>query len=133
MNLNDVEIIFDLAIGNVVLRNLVVGKLNSGTLIASDRRMEKYWISPNISYDVFPFKGGDLIELGPDTETTTAPVIKKDLNVRHDLELIKKYELINMWGDEDLSERLITFFEKGDKWDIFKEKVFPELSKLKEF
>ncbi|EMJ94704.1 hypothetical protein LEP1GSC166_1244 [Leptospira kirschneri] len=40
------------------------------------------------------------------------------------MEIIQKYELVNMWGAEDLSERLVNYFETGLNNDPFKEKVF---------
>ncbi|EMM71726.1 hypothetical protein LEP1GSC038_4013 [Leptospira weilii str. 2006001855] len=40
------------------------------------------------------------------------------------MEIIQKYELVNMWGSKDLSERFVNYFETGRNSDPFKEKVF---------
>ncbi|EKR73869.1 hypothetical protein LEP1GSC041_3555 [Leptospira noguchii str. 2006001870] len=41
------------------------------------------------------------------------------------MEIIQKYELVNMWGAKDLSERLVNCFETGrNNNDPFKEKLF---------
>ncbi|WP_338132532.1 hypothetical protein [Leptospira weilii] len=46
------------------------------------------------------------------------------VSIIRDLEIIQKYELVNMWGSKDLSERLVNYFETGRNSDPFKEKVF---------
>ena len=128
-DLNKVESLFCVTVGNVVLRNLVREKITDKTVIPSNEPFEKYWINVHLNYDGgFPFKGGKLIEMGPDVESTTAPVIIENLDINHDRKIIEQYELINMWGDTDLSERLIHFFETGIDRNPLKEKVFPGLN-----
>lgn len=128
VDLNNVEILFCVTVGNVVLKNLVKEKITDKTVIPSNAPFEKRWVKPHLNFDGgFPFKGGKLIELGTDLETTTAPVIIENLDVIKDREIIEKYELTNMFGAEELSERLIHFFETGKRIDPLKEKIFPGL------
>lgn len=77
----------------------------------------------------FPFLGGKIIDLGPDgnVSVTQAPVIKEDLTLPQDRNFIEKYELDNMWGHEDLSDRLCRYFDTGINRDDLKFEVFPGL------
>ncbi len=47
-------------------------------------------------------------------------------------DIIKKHELTNMWGDKDLAERLIRYFDSGVDNEPFKEKVFPGLENYRD-
>lgn len=64
------------------------------------------------------------MEVDPNVGYVHAPIVQEDLSVIRDLEIIQKYELVNMWGAKDLSERLVNYFETGRNSDPFKEKVF---------
>jgi hypothetical protein len=126
IDLNEVESLFTVPIGNVVLQQLATGKIKDKTVIPSIAPFEKYWIKPKVNNDGGSvFKGGKLIERIPGVPIQDVPVIKKHLKVDEDWEIIDKYELTNMWGAHDLSERLIRFFETGDKTDYYKAEVFP--------
>lgn len=58
---------------------------------------------------------------------TEAVVIKHDLSSVDDKELIEKYGLTSMWGDEDLGDRLRRYFDTGINRDDLKFEVFPGL------
>lgn len=77
----------------------------------------------------FPFLGGKLIDLGPSGNVgiTLAPVIQEDLDLPKDRQIIENVELTNMWGNEDLSDRLQRFFDTGINRDDLKFEVFPGL------
>lgn len=77
--------------------------------------------------DSFLFMGGKIIDLSPDgnISVTRAPVIKEDLTLPNDRELIEQYELTAMWGHEPLSDRLCRYFDTGINRDDLKFEVFP--------
>ncbi len=130
IDLNNVESLFCVTIGKVVLKNLVKEKIVDKTVIPSNASFEKYWIDVHLNFEGgFPFKGGRLIEMGQGVESTTAPAVIENLDITRDREIIEKYELLNMWGDTDLAERLIHYFETGIDIDPIKGKVFPGLNK----
>lgn len=128
VDLNNIEPLFTVMIGNVVFQKLVTEKIKEKTVIFSNLPFEKYWIDAHLNFEGgYPFKGGKLIELDPNIGTTQAPIIKEDLDFIKDREIIDKYELTNMWGAEDLAERLTYFFDTGKDHNSHKEKIFPGL------
>jgi hypothetical protein len=139
IDFNQVSELFTVFVGNVVVKKLAIGKIDiDGNKIKSDSPPAKnLWIKPYTIIDDghykgkqgdFPFIGGKLIDLGDGSiGTTLAPVIKEDLSASQDREIIEKYELTNMWGDEDLSDRLLRYFDKGINRDDLKYEVFPGL------
>jgi hypothetical protein len=54
-------------------------------------------------------------------------VVKANLSVEHDLELIQDHELVSMWGADDLAARLTTYFSEGVDRNPIKPKVFDGL------
>lgn len=128
VDLNNVEPIFTLFIGNVVLQNLVDKTLSSNEAKPSLSSCERYWIKPKLNFEEgYPFKGGNLIDVGIDGSigTAQAPVIKENLSLYSDRDIIEKYQLTNMWGDDQLRERLQHWFDTSKDNDFLKEKVFP--------
>lgn len=126
VDLSKTPILFCVPIGKIFLQNCVENKIKKGALADENLALPKYWIKPNIVYDgSFPFKGGDLIEINTTTgEDYGAKVIKSNLNIREDAEAINKYEMTNLWGDEDTSKRLIHFYENKVDKNFLKEKIF---------
>lgn len=138
VNLNKVEPLFRVFVGRVINEKLIDAKIKDSTVIASSAPNEPYWIAPYSIMDdghyhgtreSFPFMGGKLIDLGPDGDVsiTEAPVVKEDLSLPEDRELIEKYELDNMWGYDDLIDRLCRYFDTGINRDDLKFEVFPGL------
>lgn len=130
IDLNDVEPLFRVLIGREVLQKLVDSKISQGSVKPSAQPEERFWIKPYLNYSgPFPFKGGKLIELDPDSGqgTANAPTVKENLSVTDDRDLVEKHELTNMWGESELRGRLTKFFDKGVDKDEMKEKVFPDL------
>lgn len=132
------EILFEVFVGSVVQKNLGVRKISIEGIRSEFLARQRYWIDPYSSLDVshfkggrgkFPFYGGRLIDVGEveNPETYGAPVIKHDLSVYDDREIIEKYELTNMWGDLDLSDRLARYYDTGVNRDDLKFEVFPGL------
>lgn len=129
--LNQEKTLFSLFIGRVVLQRLVDSKIKDPSVVRSDDPPQKVWIKPYLNFNGgFPFKGGRLIDTGPDgrIDTTVATVLKENLAFPQDSEVIKNTELTNMWGAEDLGERLINYFDTGVDRNLLKEKIFPETS-----
>lgn len=140
IDLNKVNTLFKIFVASrVVLPNLAVEKINQESVTPSHQPYEPYWIKPyTLTMDgehykgdrfSFPFLGGKIIDLGPDgnVSVTQAPVVKEDLTLPRDRELIEKYELTNMWGHDDLSDRLCRYFDTGINRDDLKFEVFPDL------
>jgi hypothetical protein len=127
LDLNRVDILFCVPVGRVVRQQLAEGKVKDRSVIPSSLPFPKLWMRPYLNFDGgFPFIGARLIELDPakHMETTTAPIVKDWLRPKADAESIKKYELTNMWGADDLRKRLVTYFDTGIDRDELKEKVF---------
>ncbi|NOV32196.1 hypothetical protein [Methylomonas sp. ZR1] len=128
IDLNQVDPIFTLFIGNIVLHNLADKKVSDKDVKPSAASCEPYWIKPKLNFDGgYPFKGGNLIDIGTEgnISTTAGRVVEEDLSLPADKEIIEKYELTNMWGDNDVRDRLIHFFDKGEDLDLLKKEVFP--------
>ena len=130
IDLNEVKPLFQVFVGQVVIQRLVVEKIKEKSVIASNLPFESLWIDAHINYDGgYVFRGGKLIDIGSEGKigTTLAPVIKQNLHLPKDREIIEKYELTNMWGDQDLSDRLCRYFDTGVNRDDLKFEVFQGL------
>lgn len=138
-----VEVLFEVFVGAVVQKNLGVRKISIEGIRSRVFARQRYWIDPYSSLDVshfkggrgtFPFYGGRLIDVGEgeNPETYEASVIKHDLSVCDDREIIETYELTNMWGDLDLADRLARYYDTGVNRDDLKFEVFPGLWKDRE-
>jgi hypothetical protein len=77
----------------------------------------------------FLFMGGRLVDARPneDISTLEGAVIKENLQLPQDREIIEKYELTPMWSHEDLGARLIRYFDTGINRDDLKFEAFPGL------
>ncbi|MEN8642418.1 hypothetical protein ABFE88_22460 [Pseudomonas sichuanensis] len=128
--------IFHGFVGSVVLKRLGYRKLDvTGSILGC--RPQDLWIKSYSIFDPghfegdiesFPMLGGRLIDLrGGMFDTNSAPVVKHDLKVLQDRQQIERYELVNMWGDLDLTDRLIRYHETGINRDDLKFEVFPGL------
>lgn len=127
--------LFQVFVGMVVQQRLVTRKIAVSTPCPDE--LPHYWIRPYSSMDrpFFAggpeklFHGGRLIDLGPDNDhdITQAPVIKHSLSIRDDKDALERYELTNLWGSDDLRDRLIRHFTRGVNRDDLKFEVFPEL------
>lgn len=127
VDLNTTPLLFCIVVATTRLKPLVDRKLDPSIVRPDSRPMERLFIKPNLSVrGGYPFLGGNLIEIDDRGETTQRPVIKKNLSVSDDADLIRKHELTNMWNDpEAIRNRLIRYFDTGVNWDPHKEKIFP--------
>lgn len=135
INLNNEKYIFRVFVGNI-FKNIIENRIKNKTIIPMENQYYKYWIDPKLNENYrynpdyeFPFHGGRLIEEDADgrLNIVTARVIKNNLILPHDKEIINKYELITMWGADTLRDRLCRYFETGINQDNFKCRVFPGL------
>ncbi|CRM63883.1 MULTISPECIES: hypothetical protein [Pseudomonas] len=127
--LDNSMILFSGFVGKVVTQRLATEKLISVTPFSlSDH--ERYWLRPHVSFEGgFPFRDADLVDLGIgcDADYSLVPALKEDLQLSDSRDIIEKYELTNMWGDEDLTDRLCRYFDTGVNRDDLKFEVFPGL------
>jgi len=131
IDLNKCPVLFRVfVVTRPILKFLATHKIREKTVIPGNMPYEPYWINPYSNFDGgFAWRGGKLIDLGPDGNIgyTLAPVIKSDLVLPEDRELIEKHELVNMWGPGSLRERLIRYFDTGINRDDLKFEIFPGL------
>jgi hypothetical protein len=135
INLNNTEKLFMAFVNNSINKDFVIGKLNNKNIPIKEIN-EYYFIKPYTIMDGihykgaknnFPFLGGKLIDYNHKLGSVRSPIIKEDLTLPNDREIIEKYELTNMWGKHELEERLIRCFSIGINRDDLKYEVFPEL------
>lgn len=122
------EPLFRAYIGGVVIKELAIRKVPGKE--DADFLRGGLWIKPHVSYDGgFPFRGGKLVDCGEAKGLSPlhAPVLKENLVLPADREFIEICELTNMWGRDDLSDRLCRYFKTGINRDDLKFEVFPGL------
>jgi hypothetical protein len=143
VDLNRTTVLFAVFVGQVVVQRLVTGKLSPKAVVPSEAPLERYWIKPHLRVDPryrdmplpgggkggYPFVGGDLKDLGQreDSDTYQAPVAQANLWLPEDRAVIEAYELTNMWGADNVRDRLCRYFDTGVNRDDTKGKVFPGL------
>ncbi|MBN6152212.1 hypothetical protein JR065_17875 [Xanthomonas sp. AmX2] len=127
--LDEAPILFSGFVGRDVVQRLTVDKLPPARpLVLSDH--ERYWLRPHVNFEGgFPFKGAELIDIGRDcaADYSLVPPLRKQLKPAKDRDIIERRELTNMWGSEDVSDRLCRYFDTGLDRDDLKFEVFPGL------
>jgi hypothetical protein len=140
IDLESVEILFIVLVNNSINKDFIVSKLDSKK-ISVKSYCEHYFIKPynimdGIHYkgtnSYFPFLGGKLINYNHKLGSVSSTILKEDLILPDDKEIIEKYELTNMWGKQELDERLVRYFSTGINRDDLKYEVFPGLWKKEE-
>ena len=139
IDLNSIDHLFQVFVASRLINvHLAQGKIRDASVTPDRRPPEPLWLNPYTSMDgdhykgtkdSFSFLGGKIIDIGIDGKigTTLAPVVKEDLSLPEDRELIEKYELAWMWSHESLSDRLCRYFDAGINRDDLKFEVFPGL------
>ena len=128
--LADARPLFDVFVGRVVIQNLAIRRIPERSVQTVAVPPQRLWIKPYLCYDgKFPFRGGKLVDLGPDgtRSSTDAPAIKENLQLPEDRHVIEHTELTNMWGEHSLGDRLRRYFDTGVNRDDLKFEVFPGL------
>ncbi|MFF7109442.1 hypothetical protein [Pseudomonas sichuanensis] len=133
----EVKPLFYVFVGSVVQKNMAIRKISIEGVKEGCLDLQRHWI---VAYgvtdkghfkggrDTFFLFGGRLVDLGGErVETYEAPVLKHDLSVSEDRDIIDRHELVNMWGDRDLSDRLARYYDTGINRDDLKFEIFPGL------
>jgi hypothetical protein len=129
VDLNNVKPLFQ-AYAFSVAKKLAVGKIKEKSVIPGSLPFSPLWIDAHINYDGgCVFKGGKLVDVGAagKIDATEAPVIKQNLRLPADREIIENVELTNHWSDAALSDRLCRYFDTGVNRDDLKFEIFPDL------
>jgi len=133
IDLNQVRPLFCIMVGRVVLQRLVTSKITEKSVKPPDSLpIPRCWIKPSVNLGPgkaggFVWRGGSLIQLLQGPDSLKSPVIKPSLDVENDREAIETHELTNMWGDQDLSDRLCRYYDVGINRDDLKFEIFPGL------
>lgn len=121
------DMLFSAFVGNVVLNKLVERAVPEKEALPLRGFTQRVWLRPrlNMSGAGGPFRGATLIDIDFDAGQgqLSGTVLKKGLTAA-DAE-VNQYELTNMWGDQDLRERLLYYAEHGIDRDPTKDEVFP--------
>jgi hypothetical protein len=135
IDLKKIETLFIVFVNNSINKDFIIGKLNNKNIPIKEFNkyyfIKPYTIMDGLHYkgtkNNFPFLGGKLINYNHKIGSVRSPIIKEDLTLPNDKEIIEKYELTNMWGKQELEERLIRYFSIGINRDDLKYEVFPNL------
>jgi|GEM_PF-1105242 len=75
------------------------------------------------------FLGGRLVKAAPDEDDMgpNAVILNNNLKLPNDRSVVERTELTNMWGADDLKERLVRYFDTGINRDDLKFFCFPGL------
>lgn len=135
-DLNNVEPLFCVSVGNVVIQRLGQRRVPPKEVVPDRKPCDRLFIDPfeNIEgYNLrgeFLWRGGRLVDLGEGSMgiARSAQTVIQKLSFEKDRDAIEKYELSGMWGADQIANRLLTFRSTGINRDPMKAKVFPELA-----
>ena len=136
IDLNTTPILFRVLVGRVINRHLIREKIKTQSVIPCSIPDESLWIDVYTimdeghypeDKDCFAFMGGKIISTDPKAPFYTQAVVRHDLSLPEDKEVIERLELTNMWGDDDLADRLCRYHDTGINRDDLKFEVFPGL------
>lgn len=137
INLDAIKPAFSVFVGSVVVQKLGQRRVTSKEVTPDKSLCDQIFIEPISNAEGYRVrnefwdKGGNLVDLGVDARTAgcDAPVVKSELNLENDLQDILKYEMTNMWGDNNIRNRLLMQKERGINIDQYKFFIFPGLLK----
>ena len=128
VDLNRVEILFSVDIGNVVIQKLGQQKTKTKNVLPFQGTICNYMISPHLNtpqninnYGEYILKGGDLYDVAKDT------IVKENLNTKDNREDILKYEVMGNYGGEYIRNRILFYREYKINYDANKNLIFPGL------
>lgn len=123
INLNNIERIFCIKVASQKFRSLMISRINLEAVTPNLRPLPNRMLSAII--EPGPRYGAKLIEFDKSFSELNATIIKENLNIKDDLELIYSYELSGMYGDPiKLTKRLLRYFDTRINWDESKEFLF---------
>ena len=123
VDLNLLDSLFCIFVAETKIKNLFVENLSSLQAVPSRKKTPILMLNAVFGND--GVHGADLIELSSNYSILGGHIVKKNLTLQNDIELIHKYELTGMLGDsEKLKKRLIRYFDNGVNWDDSKKYIF---------
>jgi len=130
IDLNDFEPLFFNFVANAT-RDLYDHRLPKTSYTPSTAPIPRYMLKSVGSrlHDPAPTRFGyDLVELPPDNELYPTTLVKKDLTIADDLDLLHHHEFIGMQGSPTaLRDRLIRYFDAGINFDDYLTIEMPDL------
>ncbi|SUD78350.1 hypothetical protein [Pseudomonas putida] len=131
-DLNNANLLFCIFVAEKRLKSLFVRVLAKDEVVVNHRPIVRQmlsfeWVAEN-TYTA------NLIELTDRYSSFGARVIKSDLSVSADLNIINSHEMCGVFGEPDkLKARLKFFHDTGIDWDEQKKIIYPSLERPKNF
>lgn len=131
-DLNNADLLFCIFVAEKRLKPLFVRVLEKDEVVVNHRPINKQMLSFEwVAEDTYT---ANLIELTDRYSSFGARVIKSDLSVSADLDIINSHELCGVFGEPDkLKNRLKFFHDTGINWDEQKKIIYHGLERPKNF
>lgn len=131
-DLNSADLLFCIFVAEKRLKSLFVRVLEKDEVIVNQRPIPKQMLSFEwLAEDTYT---ANLIELSDGYSSVGGRVIKSNLSVSSDLDIINSHEFCGVFGEPDkLKNRLKFFHETGVNWDEQKKFIYPSLERPKNF
>lgn len=134
-DLNAQKLLFCVSVGNVVVQQLGARRISVKEAIPSIGPFPHKFMDPHDNSegyrlrDEFMWRGAQLVDVGVDLECDAyyAPTIIENLTVKMHRDVIESCEFTNMYGSEDVRDRLLEIHRTGKYVDKFKKQIFPDL------
>jgi hypothetical protein len=98
----------------LALRELEVTQVDSKCFVNDERPFPSTWLrSCTWIGEGYPFRGADLINLDPSVGSLRSEVLKYDIDVAKNMDLVRNAELTNLYNTWMLRDRLLGFFNEG--------------------
>ncbi|MDA8457042.1 hypothetical protein M4R22_19970 [Acidovorax sp. GBBC 3334] len=135
IDLDTIEPLFSVFVGNVVIQKLGQRRVPPKEVNLNKSPCNQLFIEPISNAEGYRVrnefwdKGGNLVDLGVGARIAgcDAPIVKSNLNPENNLQDIIKHELTNMWGDNNIKNRLLMKKERDINIDQYKFFIFPGL------
>jgi hypothetical protein len=126
LDLNKFQSLFFIFVAENRLKPLCTEIFSSERIIPSNEAIPKLMLIAVIGSA--GVHGANLIELNTNYSTDGKRVVKQNLTLEHDIDVIYHYELAGMVGDpEKIRTRLIRFFDTGVNFDDSKTFLFKDI------
>jgi len=131
-NLNGAELLFCIFVAEKRLKPLFVRVLGKDEVVANCRPIPKKMLSFEwVAEDTYT---ANLIELSEGYSSVGGRVVKPNLSIESDLDVIQSHEMCGVLGEPDkLKHRLKFFYETGINWDEQKKFIYTALERPKGF
>ncbi|HDS0959236.1 hypothetical protein PshuTeo2_31910 [Pseudomonas hunanensis] len=131
-DLNSADLLFCIFVAEKRLKSLFVRVLEEGEVVVNHRPIPRQMLSFEwVAEDTYT---ADLIELTDRYSSVGARVIKSNLSVDADLDVINSHDFCGVFGEPDkLKNRLKFFHDAGVNWDEQKKFIYPSLERPENF